>query len=247
MGDLAELEERLGHVFADPELLRTALTHRSRAHEAGEDAHYERLEFLGDAVLGLVTAEWLYATLEEEPEGELAKLKSYLVSAPVLARHAGRLGLGTLLRLGVGEERSGGRTKESLLADTMEAVLGALYLDSGLDAARRVVMPMLERGMARHARIRAADAKTTLQERLQAEGRELPDYQVAAATGPDHRKQFTVDCVIDGRVAGSGCGPSKKKAEQAAAAVALAALQAEERGAPAESGKDRGEGPPRAS
>ena len=137
MSDLwSEVEARLGHRFRDRALLETALTHRSHANEAGEEPHYERLEFLGDAVLGLIAADWLFRTRPEEAEGELSRLKAAAVSAPALARQAEALGLGGWLRLGIGEERSGGRSKTSLLADSLEALFGALYLDGGLDAAR---------------------------------------------------------------------------------------------------------------
>ncbi len=130
------IEDALGYLFKDPGLLRTALTHRSYSNERGERDNYERLEFLGDAVLGLVSSRWLYDRYPEEPEGLLAKRKSFLVSAPVLARFGESLGLGPELRLGVGEARSGGSAKASILADAVEAVLGAVYLDGGLAAAR---------------------------------------------------------------------------------------------------------------
>lgn len=223
--DRRGLEARLGHRFRDPRLLEIAMTHRSWAYErGGEEENYERLEFLGDAVLGAVVAAWLYRRVDE-PEGELSKLKGLLVSAPVLAEHARSLGLGERLRLGVGEERSGGREKESLLADAFEAVLGALYLDGGIEPVRGLLEPWLARDLeALHRSAAVADPKTTLQEVLQAEGRPLPDYRVAAETGPDHDKTFTVECVIDGEVRGVGSGSSKKRAEQEAAGMALSAL-----------------------
>ncbi|HVS02043.1 MAG TPA: ribonuclease III [Thermoanaerobaculia bacterium] len=224
MNDLEGLEERLGHRFADRGLLASSLTHRSRVQEQTADQHYERLEFLGDAVVGAVAAEWLYATLEAS-EGELSKLKSFLVSAPTLAGFAAALELGPLLRLGVGEERSGGREKESLLADALEAVLGALYLDAGLDAVRRVLTPMLEEGLERYLEATSPlDPKTALQELLQSQGKPLPEYVPAGESGPDHRKRFRIDCRIEGEVVGSGEGSSKKRAEQSAAAAALRRL-----------------------
>lgn len=221
------LEQALGHAFADRELLRLALTHRSYSNERGDDsagAHYERLEFLGDAVLGLVTCSWLYRRHPVKAEGELAQRKSFLVSAPVLSRHARDLGVGPLLRLGVGEERSGGRAKASILADAVEALFGAVYLDGGLEAAEAAIVPLLGRASAARSVIGATDAKTVLQERLQAEGRPLPTYHLAAAEGPDHAKIFTVECRVEGSRVGVAHGRSKKVAEQGAASAALEAL-----------------------
>jgi ribonuclease-3 len=223
-------ERRLGHRFRRPELLELALTHRSLANERGTEEHYERLEFLGDAVLGLVTAEWLYRHLPDLPEGELSRLKAQLVSRSALARHALAVDLGAVLRVGVGEERSGGRTKTSLLADSMEAVFGAVFLDAGLAGAGRViermVAPLLAPGGEQDGRLQllGADAKTSLQELAQAEGRDLPEYRHVAVSGPDHDRLYQVECWLDGRRAGAGQGPSKKQAEQRAAADALARL-----------------------
>ena len=217
------LERLLGHRFRDRGLLDAALTHRSFAHERGAGEHYERLEFLGDAVLGLVAAERLYREHPEEPEGELSKRKAFLVSREVLAGRARELGLGEALRLGVGEERSGGRAKASLLADAMEALIGAVYLDGGLAAARTVVEPLLAGGSARPAH-GARDPKTRLQEVAQGRGWELPEYRVLDASGPDHEKRYRVECLLRGERAGTGEGRSKKAAEQAAAAAALEGL-----------------------
>jgi len=228
------LEKRLGHRFKKPELLELALTHRSYANERGAAVHYERLEFLGDAVLGLIASEWLYARYPDLPEGELSKLKAHLVSKSALAPYAERLELGAALRLGVGEERSGGRTKISLLADSMEALFGAVYLDGGLAgglrAAREVVEPMLETtlasGPSARSRTFGADSKTRLQELAQARGWPLPEYRLIGESGPDHSKSFTVECWVDGAPASRGEGPSKKIAEQRAATDALARLPA---------------------
>lgn len=218
------LEKRLGYRFRRPELLDQALTHRSWAHEREDDVeHYERLEFLGDAVLGLIAAEELFRGHPELPEGELSKRKAFLVSREVLARRGEELGLGELLRLGVGEERSGGREKASLLADAVEAVLGAVYLDGGLDAARQAIAGLFADGLARPG-AGPSDAKTLLQEAVQARGWPLPEYQLVEQTGPDHAKRFTVEVELRGEPAGRGHGRSKKSAEQEAAAVALAAL-----------------------
>ncbi|NJL28164.1 MAG: ribonuclease III [Thermoanaerobaculia bacterium] len=221
---IEDLEAALGHRFVRRELLEAALTHRSYSNERGEGQNYERLEFLGDSVLGLVAAEWLYARLGDRPEGELAKLKSFLVSTGVLGRHAREIGVGELLRLGVGEDRSGGRQKRSILADAMEALFGAVFVDGGFAAARAVVVPVLEAAAEEHERIAKSDAKTVLQERAQAMGVGLPSYQLVGESGPDHQKRFLVDCWLAGRKIGSAEGSSKKQAEQRAALAALEAL-----------------------
>lgn len=230
-------EKRLGHRFRDPALLRAALTHRSFAHEQAEatalddpavESHYERLEFLGDAVLGLVVADWLFTRHPDRSEGDLSKLKSHLVSRPVLARHAKDLGLGEELRLGVGEERSGGRQKASLLADVWEAILGAVYVDSGLTAATALIHPLVEAAMERRYQATgtiSTDAKTRLQEEVQARGWSLPEYEILDATGPDHEKTYHVRCLVEGGPRGDGDGRSKKRAEQRAAAAALESLR----------------------
>ena len=218
------LEKRIGHRFKRQDLLDLALTHRSFANEKGVPEHYERLEFLGDAVLGLVTAEWLYERHPEQPEGELSKLKAQLVSRTSLANWAEQLELGPELKIGVGEDRSGGRAKANLLADSLEALFGAIYLDAGLEAARGAILPMLQDGEEAKAVLLSSDSKTHLQEVSQALGWSLPDYRLVDSTGPDHSKTFVVECWLEGQRAGCGEGPSKKVAEQKAAADALAAL-----------------------
>ncbi len=223
-----ELERALGYRFRDPDLLQRALTHRSYANERGLERQNERLEFLGDAVLGLVAGEWLFRAHPELPEGDLSKLKAYLVSAPALAGFSSQLGIGKALRIGVGEERSGGRTKRSLLADATEALFGAIYLDGGLETVRSVIEPLLEGLLSGRSRVLEADAKTRLQEEVQSRGWELPDYRLVAETGPDHDKRFTVECRVREKAAGRGEGRSKKVAEQRAAAEALEALLAAE-------------------
>jgi len=223
----SELERRLGYRFHDSRLLERALTHRSHAQEAGLAEHYERLEFLGDAVLGLCAAERLYRTRHEDAEGELSRLKSWVVSAEPLARYAEEISLGDELRVGVGEERTGGRRKRSLLADALEAVFGAVYLDGGALAARAVVGRYLERTLDQLPQARA-DAKTRLQEMAQARGWELPVYAVAAESGPDHAKHFEIEVHLRGEVLGRGTGRSKKEAQQSAAAAALERFPPEE-------------------
>jgi ribonuclease-3 len=219
-----DLERALGYKFRNPELLTLALTHRSYANENGLPDHNERLEFLGDAVLGTVAAEWLFRRHPEMPEGDLSKRKSYLVSAPVLAGLADDLGVGKSLLLGVGEERSGGREKPSLLADSAEAVLGAIYMDGGLAPVRELVSRLLAQVVEERPRIHETDTKTRLQEALQARGWSLPEYRLVAEMGPDHEKRFVVECRVCDRAAGRGEGRSKKVAEQRAAAEALESL-----------------------
>jgi ribonuclease-3 len=222
------LETRLGHRFKRPELLTLALTHRSFANEQGDAENYERLEFLGDAVLGLVASEILYRRHPELPEGELSKLKAHAVSKSALAPYAEQIGIGAALRLGVGEERSGGRSKMSLLADSLEALFGAVFLDGGLGPAREVVLPMLQAALAdapgERSRAGSGDSKTRLQELAQGRGWPLPEYRLIGEAGPDHSKVFTVECWVAGAPAGRGEGASKKAAEQRAAADALSAF-----------------------
>lgn len=224
----ADLEDRLGYRFRRPELLHEALTHRSAAHEQGEDRHYERLEFLGDSVLGLVTADWLYRRYPDSREGQLAALKSHLVSAAVLARFARTLDLGAALLLGAGEARSGGRAKRSLLADALEALFGAIYLDGGLEAVRPLVIRFLEVSLDERRDVEDRESRTRLQEWLQAKKRPLPEYVLRLAEGPDHERLFHFECWVEGRLVGCGSGGSKKAAQRRAAHAALAALEAEE-------------------
>jgi ribonuclease-3 len=216
------LEEGLGYVFREPALLEHALTHRSGAHEAGRESDYERLEFLGDAVLGLVAAHWLFGEHQHLPEGRLSSLRSHLVSAGALAAYARELGLGEHLVLGQGEEQSGGRDKQSLLADSLEAVIAAVYLDGGLAAAEQVVRRHLLFA-SEVLDVETLEAKSLLQERVQALGLEPPTYRVIHESGPDHHKTFDVEVIFDGRVAAAGSGSSKKRAEREAARAALRA------------------------
>jgi ribonuclease-3 len=221
---LDALERAIDYCFLDRGLLRQALTHPSYANERGDSRHYERLEFLGDAVLGLIASEWLYQRYPEAPEGELAKLKSFLVSAPALSRYARQLGIGPLLMLGVGEDRSGGREKASILADATEALFCAVFLDGGLTAARALIAAVLERSMSARQDDQRLDAKTRLQELLQARGLGLPSYELVEEAGPGHDKVFTVECRLAAEPIGRAEGKSKKVAEQGAAAAALQRL-----------------------
>ena len=223
-----DLQTRLGYRFRDRGLLEHALTHRSRAAEdaSGGVADNESLEFLGDAVLGLVVADALFRQYPRSSEGQKSKIKAMVVSTASLARHAERIRLGDHLILGRGEEKTGGRFKPALLADAYEALIAAIYLDGGLEAAdaflRRELQGALDAG-ATHD-MPGADFKSALQERLQASGRALPEYRVTGEQGPDHRKQFSVSVVSNGEVLGSATGKAKKEAEQEAARLALARL-----------------------
>lgn len=219
---LEALQERLGYRFRDRALLEEALTHRSWANDQGVAVDWERLEFLGDSVLGLVAGEWLFRRFTEQREGELSRLKAYLVSEPALADAALMLGLGECLHLSVGEERSGGRRRPAILADALEALLAAIYLDAGLETVRRIVEPFLERGLATwRDGLSPHDAKTVLQELSQARGWALPRYRQVATEGPDHARIFTVEVWVHGELAGTGRAGSKKAAQQEAARAAL--------------------------
>ena len=217
------LEARLGHQFSRPELLRLALTHRSVSADDPSRNDNERLEFLGDAVLQLVVTDLLYESYPQLAEGQLAKVRAAVVSKPTLAEVARALDVGPHIDLAPGEERSGGRRKASILADTMEAILGAVYLDAGIDAARRVILDHWEGRVAeRSRRPGVRDYKTRLQEVLARDGRR-PVYETVGR-GPDHDREFTATVSVDGVVVGSGEGTSKKEAEQAAAGQALQSL-----------------------
>jgi ribonuclease-3 len=228
---LRALSERLGHRFRDLGLLDRALTHTSHAHEAGGKSHNEPLEFLGDSVLGLVVSELLHRRDPEGAEGKKSKARAHLVGARSLARRAQTLGLPGLLQLGRGEEKTGGREKHALWADAFEAVVAALYLDGGLPAAERLVRAEFADAIGGAAVVGAADdAKSALQEVLQARGEPVPGYVVVAEEGPGHRKRFRVQCVIAGAVRGEGTGFSKKEAQQEAARLALDAIRRGEAG-----------------
>lgn len=211
-------------VQLDPELLVLALTHRSFAHEAGGIPTNERLEFLGDTVLGLVVTEALYRRHPDLPEGELAKMRAATVSQRSLAAIARRLGLGAYLLLGKGELATGGRDKDSILSDTLEALFGAVYLTHGIETARGLVERLVNPTLAVAADLGAGlDWKTSLQEASARLGLGAPEYEVSS-DGPDHARTFTARIVLDGVVRGTGQGSAKKVAEQEAAAAAYRAL-----------------------
>jgi ribonuclease-3 len=227
--DHASLLTALG-VDVRPELLRLALTHRSYAYENGGLPTNERLEFLGDSVLGLSITERLYTEHPEKSEGELAKLRASVVNMHALAevaRGLGDGGLGQYLLLGKGEELTGGRDKPSILADGMESLLGAVHLEHGIETARGVVLRLFADLLERGPRMGAGlDWKTSLQELTAERGLGVPAYEITS-TGPDHNKEFTATTVIAGVPYGSGVGRSKKEAEQKAAGTAYKALTAE--------------------
>lgn len=223
-GELLALAQRLGVTFHDIGLLHTALVHTSYANEAqGRVAHNERLEFLGDAVLELASSTYLYTHFPRLPEGELTKTRASIVCSAALAKIAARLGLGEYLLLGHGEEMSGGRARTTNLEDAFEAVLGAIYLDQGWEAARDYALRQLapEFDQVRHGE-NLQDYKTLLQELVQKTPGSTIAYELLEATGPDHAKHYRYAVVINGKTCGEGEGSSKKEAEQQAARMALA-------------------------
>jgi len=226
--EFEELQERIGYRFRDRGLLEHALTHRSRAAEdvSGGVIDNESLEFLGDAVLGFVVADALFHQYPDYTEGQKSKIKAAVVSAQSLARHAERIGLGAHLILGKGEEKTGGRFKAALLADAYEALIAAIYLDGGIDAARAFLTRELDDAISagRSADFHGQDYKSALQERLQSLGRPLPEYRLVGEEGPDHRKLFQVDVVVEGETLATARGRAKKEAEQEAARLALMRL-----------------------
>ena len=229
-----ELLEALG-VKIDAELLERSLTHRSFAYENGNRPTNERLEFLGDAVLSLVVTDALYQRHPDLAEGRLAKLRAAVVNMRALAHVARALGVGDHILLGKGEEGSGGRDKSSILADTLEALIGAVYVEHGVDVARSFVHRLVDPLLASSAALGAGlDWKTSLQELTAELGLGVPEYRVREE-GPDHAKTFHADVLVQGEVTGSGSGRSKKEAEQGAASSAFAALK-ESRGEPPDGG-----------
>ena len=220
---LSDLAARL-EVDIDPALLERSVTHRSYAYENGGLPTNERLEFLGDSVLGLVVTDTLYRTHPDLPEGQLAKLRAAVVNAKALAGIGRELGLGQHLLLGRGEETTGGRDKSSIVADTVEAVLGAVYLDQGLEVATALIHRLFDPLIAESAGLGAGlDWKTSLQELCAAQGLGVPEY-VVDDSGPDHMKAFRARVRVGGELHGDGRGGSKKEAEQEAASTAYAEL-----------------------
>lgn len=216
------LNKRIAYSFNDPALLNQAFTHRSAAKK-----HNERLEFLGDAVLGLVVAELLYEKFPNLPEGKLTRLRSNLVKGDTLASLARELDMGKLISLGPGELKSGGHRRDSILADTFEALLGAIYLDADIEEVRRVICALYrERVDALDPNLQIKDNKTRLQEALQSKRISLPTYEVIDISGKDHAQTFTVECSIDGlQLTARGQGKSRRIAEQQAAQQILEKIE----------------------
>ncbi|MGA2835412.1 MAG: ribonuclease III [Acidimicrobiales bacterium] len=225
-----QLAERLDHVFARPELLQRALAHRSWCAEHDGTESNERLEYLGDAVLGLIVADHTYRTYVGMSDGGMSKVRASVVNARVLADVAHELGIPDHLRLGKGEDASGGRTKESILADTMEAIIGAVYLDGGMDCARDLVLSLLAGRIAAAVGLPGeSDHKSRLQEESVRLGRGVPRYEVEGS-GPDHARRYLATVYVSGQRLGMGEGRSKKDAEQVAAQAACGSLEAERGG-----------------
>lgn len=224
---MRELEEKIGYRFQDKSLLHTALTHSSYANERhdGDAVCYERLEFLGDSVLGAVTADFLYRHSPELPEGRMTRLRAELVCEASLHKIALKLGLGEYMRLGRGEEHTGGRQRPSIMADMVEAIIAAMYLDGGIEPAKRFIYSMLLNDAEISDSHRSADYKTELQELVQRQSDRRISYELIAESGPDHNKLFTFRVSINGVSAGEGSGRTKKEAEQMAACRALEALR----------------------
>ena len=232
---VSEFEQRIGYTFAERELLRRALTHKSYSHEAKdlEVRHNETFEFLGDSVLGFVIGDMLFRHFPTLDEGALSKMKAFLVSAPSLAAKARHYGMGEVILLGVGEEKTGGRKKDSLLANLFEAMIAGIYLDGGVEAARQLIGRAFQQDIADidQQDLLFQDYKTALQELAQGKGLSLPDYNVVAEVGPDHDKIFIVEVKV-GRLLARGEGSSKKEAQQQAARQALGELGAKTGTAP---------------
>ena len=219
------LEQAIGYSFRDRKLLEQALSHSSYANEIHKNPllSYERLEFLGDSILGFITADYLYRSFSQLHEGELTKLRAELVCEKSLELSAKRLRLGDYLKLGKGEDAGGGRTRTSIIADVVEAVIAAIYLDGGFEAAKRFVYRFVLSDTKERLQL-SADYKTMLQELVQRKKDQLLEYHLLGETGPDHEKEFAVSVTLNGETVGEGSGTSKKRAEQAAAEQAIKKL-----------------------
>ena len=222
---IKDLEAAIGYRFKNIQLLQNALTHSSYANERWHNSllSNERLEFLGDSVLGMLVADYLYRTFPDRPEGELTRMRADMVCEHTLATAANRIGLGEHLQLGHGEEQGGGRARESILADAMESVIAACFLDGGLEAALKVVRQFILVEVPVR-RLNNQDYKTALQELVQQKKNQSLSYALVGQSGPDHDKQFVVEVRLNGTVIGKGTGTSKKRAEQDAARDAIKKL-----------------------
>ncbi len=214
---IKSLEKAISYKFKDPVLAQNALTHKSYATEQGLSEFNERMEFLGDSILGASVAEFLYNKYPKQDEGRLSQLKSQIVSRINLSKWAKEIKLGACMLISTGEEASGGRNRDSLLSNTMEAVIAAMYLDGGFSTAREFIFKYL----ASQKRLIVSDSKSKLQEYMQSQFQTLPDYKVVSESGPDHEKIFEIGVMLKEKLLGTGSGKSKKEAEQAAARSAL--------------------------
>ena len=221
MKKLEKLQQSVGYKFKDERLLQRALTHTSYANECneGHNKSNERLEFLGDSVLGIITAEHFYLNFKDLPEGELTKLRAATVCENSLSSFARQLGLGEYLLLGKGEMCTGGSDRPSILADAFEALIAAIYLDGGIEEAKKFVLKYVDKAVEEHRGFK--DYKTVLQEVIQKNPGEVIEYMLVKESGPDHNKRFEVEVHLNSNVIGKGVGTSKKKAEQLAAKEAL--------------------------
>ncbi len=221
MKKLEKLQQSVGYKFKDEHLLQRALTHTSYANECneGHNKSNERLEFLGDSVLGIITAEHFYLNFKDLPEGELTKLRAATVCENSLSSFARQLGLGEYLLLGKGEMCTGGSDRPSILADAFEALIAAIYLDGGIEEAKKFVLKYVDKAVEEHRGFK--DYKTVLQEVIQKNPGEVIEYVLVKESGPDHNKRFEVEVHLNSNVIGKGVGTSKKKAEQLAAKEAL--------------------------
>jgi ribonuclease-3 len=226
MPPYSDIQRRIAYTFQDEELLERALTHKSYANENRVPYHNERMEFLGDAVLNLIVSEYLMKACPDSTEGDLSRIRAALVSEPALAAVSREIGLGYYLLLGKGEDQTGGRKKDSLLANCLEALIASVYLDAGKESAEAFIIrffePMIRRACTAGGSL---DYKTELQELCQERLKQLPEYRIVSETGPDHRKQFEMEVWLKGQLFGRGIGRSKKEAEQRAAREALEQLQ----------------------
>ena len=222
---IKDLEAAIGYKFKNIELLQNALAHSSYANERWHNSlkSNERLEFLGDSILGMCVAEYLYCTFPDRPEGELTRMRADMVCEQTLANVAGRIGLGEHLLLGKGEEQGGGRTRNSILADAVESVIAASFLDGGMGAAKQFIQKFILVEVP-VKKLHNVDYKTSLQELVQQKKNQVLSYALVGESGPDHDKHFEVEVSLNGKVVGLGSGSSKKRAEQDAARVAIESL-----------------------
>jgi ribonuclease-3 len=225
---IKDLEAAIGYQFKNITLLQNALTHSSYANERWHNplASNERLEFLGDSVLGMVVAEYLFSHFQDRPEGELTRMRADMVCEKTLAAVANQVNLGEHLLLGHGEEQGGGRKRNSILADAVESIIAASFLDGGMEAAKSIIQRFILCDVP-VTKLHNMDYKTALQEQVQQKKNQVLTYHLVGESGPDHDKQFAVEVQLNGKVIGSGIGSSKKRAEQDAARMALEALFSE--------------------